>query len=62
MNWFTIVKDVADRKKCDVCHSRGITPSAASKGVKTCGTCLRRSGKSRNETKLPKGFNQEKVK
>jgi len=62
MNWFTIVKDVADRKKGDVCHRKGITPSAASKGNTTCATCTRRSGKGRAHTKLPKGFNQEKVK
>jgi hypothetical protein len=57
MNWFNLIKE---RKLCDTCHKQRISPSASSKGITTCATCVRRSGKSKIKSPLPKGFRRDK--
>lgn len=55
-----ISKDVKARKLCDTCHKQRLSPSAKSSGVTTCGTCRRRSGKTRDDsTRIPKHFKKK---
>tara|TARA_R110002012_G_scaffold82896_2_gene209064 strand:- start:45 stop:242 length:198 start_codon:yes stop_codon:yes gene_type:complete len=62
-NWFILLKrkGVKERQLCDTCHKQRLTPSATRDGMTTCGTCKRRSGKTRNDsTRIPKGFRRDK--
>ena len=63
-SWFDSVKaskNNVERKLCEYCHKQRLSPTASSKGITMCGTCTRRSGKSRiKHNVLPKGFRGDK--
>ena len=60
MTWITVLKRRnKNAKERTVCNQQGcnrkISPSADSKGVKICATCLRRSGKGRVQFRNNRG-------
>lgn len=60
MKWFTMLKRRnTNWKERTVCNQPGcnrkISPSAKSKGIKICATCLRRSGKGRVQFRNNRG-------
>jgi len=60
MKWFTMLKHRnSNAKERTACNQPGcnrlISPSADSKGVKICATCLRRSGKGRVQFRNKRG-------
>lgn len=65
MSWEEILdvskfsRDITTRKLCDTCHKRRLSPSAKSSGMTTCGTCRRRSGKTRVRKTTPKHFDRQ---